>query len=500
MFCMEKKYFLISCLFTMFVSFPVTLFSQTNNVTGEAQIIQRGSEYYLVNYDKEYPISSDHSFELTSTSFVYLTLKTDISIKSIQVAGYLRIQGEGGSFTLTVGGESDVPETAIKCGALDVRNEVDLKVSASLYGIDSDTYIEMACGTHYFSSSANQSGSIAIRAGSYLSLAQCANVYTTDDSGNGHYFETALHAGSQVMVNEGRLVAKASKYGIRCGGLQAKKGANIQAEIASPETAGSEGLLVTGKGNVLVESGASLIASGSLSGVRVEQGLIRVDNAVLQGTCGSITGTYNAVHAPGRIYALNGGEVNEVYVATGAVMTPASVLQDYPLIANNMYYALDYQWSEVGNDVKALRTVMKPQEKVRIDNRSLHNILFVGASLNSATAPKMASICVSFNTPVNPNGFWVEGYATMVDDGGIPVGDIKEYEISVTFPNGTVEKTKVAYGPSVMWLVISPVTLNSGDLLEADIKLIFENNEDGKYDSFCQGHCCPVRTVVGSGV
>lgn len=161
-----------------------------------------------------------------------------------------------------------------------------------------------------------------------------------------------------------------------------------------------------------------------------------------------------------------------------------------------MYYALDYQWSEVGNDVKALRTVMKPKETVRIDNRSLHNILFEGASLNPAATPKMASICVSFNTPVRPSGAWVEGYATMVDDGGIPVGDIKEYEISVTFPNGAVETTKVAYGPSVMWLVVSPVPLNSGDLLEADIKLIFENNEDGKYGSFCESGCCPVTTSV----
>lgn len=378
---MKNKY-LIYSLFVLFLSFPHFAFAQSaEDIKGEAQIIQKSdNNYYLVNYDREFLIPADNSFELYSTSYVYLTVNADVTIKSINVAGMLHIQSADAQYTLTVG-EGTNPDVAIKCGALEVREGVDLKVMAAKKGIESDSHIEITYGTHSISSAGSQPGSIAVSAGSFITLTNFANLYTYDESMSSGYFETGVAAMSDIIVKEGRLISFSTKYGIRCNGMLVELAGEVQGEVVDITTPDSYGILASS--NIIVDDG-TLSGSGNLYGMRSEKGIIRPENgATIHGTRYGMTGDFNAVHAENKIYAVSYGVVWETYVMGGTVITPSVFLSTYPLLENNMTSATNYNWTEEDGNVRATRTDINKLEKVKLDNQApTHIIEIANASLN----------------------------------------------------------------------------------------------------------------------
>ncbi len=55
-----------------------------HEIRGEVRIIEENTNFYLINYDQRSQIPADGSFELISSSYVYLTIEADNtpSIKS----------------------------------------------------------------------------------------------------------------------------------------------------------------------------------------------------------------------------------------------------------------------------------------------------------------------------------------------------------------------------------------------------------------------------------
>ncbi len=450
---MYKKGWML-CVWCLMLSLlaPGSLMAQTtNDIRGEAHIIKKQADgkNYLVNYDREFEI--DNSFTLNSTSYVYLSVKTDAEIRSIEVAGMLRIQGDDSMHTLTVGG-TDV-DVAIKCGALDIRENINISSISISKGIESGSFIEISCGEHILSSHGAPAGSVAVSAASFIMLTECAGLYTYNKNTDSGYFETGINTGTQLIVSETSLNSHAVKAGINCaGGIHLKKGAVVNAE-ADLTVAGSYGISVSGRNNIIAEAGSVLSGSGNIYGITSEEGIIRADNATIQGTRYGIGTDYLAVSAPGKIYAFNESAIRETYKASNVVYDETTFLTTYPVFQHNMTSAGNYVWTQNGDTLRAIRRKTYPEEKVKlVNNDSYHLILLEESSGGPQRIP--VELCMDRDNmrPTYQGEFIVIKPVNIYSDPGvwknpveIPVEDIEEAIVIVTWPNGDTTEADIRY-------------------------------------------------------
>ena len=332
---MKKKVLLnYFCLF-LFVSFlPIQLIAQEPIIIqGEAYIKSDGR---LVSYDKVFDLNSGDAV-ISSDSYVYLTLEANANIKSINVTGMLRIQGDGiATPTLTVNGDA----TAIKCGVLETANNVSIVAIGSEYGINSDSYIEIRGGDQHSISG----GTIAVSAGSFITVNSGARMTVSSSAGKG------ISAVSHFIVDESNITVTASSTAVECKSVLLTTYSELIGNGASTGISAND--------NIIVDSGSTLSGEGSGSG----DGVISLNGFIRAG------GTASTIIGKGT----NGS--NGIVSAKGIYAVDSSTIQEsYPSGTSSIANIGDSSHYTLGNPME--RTKMYADEIVKIDNTSKHIII-----------------------------------------------------------------------------------------------------------------------------
>lgn len=395
------------------------------DIKGEASIYMKdGNQLTLKNYEKEYPIPSDHSFILYSSSYVYLTIEaeTKIPLKWIDVADELFIKVADdveANIEISSVPAVDEPKAAISVGRLSIAgttgklNIQDVSTTNREYGL-LISYSLTVDGEHTLNFSGSENG---VRAGSYIKMMNGASLTTTGNS-------AGIYSASQVLLEKSAsLNATASSVdgaGILLEGVDAGiylfagNGAADKITLNATSSAGY-GIKIGANGNIIAKGryvdsssdwNTKLIATGVAGGIYLAgNGYVKADGAFIQGTRKGIDGNISAIHAPHSLYSLNRGEIEEVYNESNLHIPafPYDIAKLNPAIGNNMKNVAAYKWKPTGQVqatpsglvgvadasnvvVTAERSIINNTEYTKVDsisatNKSMHRVVLDKTSI-----------------------------------------------------------------------------------------------------------------------
>lgn len=323
----------------------------TGDVQGEVYISTfSDGRLMLQNYENTYEIPKDGSFELTSSSYVYLSVNGTVNLKSINVAGMLYIRANGLA-KLNIGTLSK-PTTAIQCDALVMGGEsLSLNVEASESGIKSNTFIEIREGTYTINSDWDI-GNWSMVAGTFITIGPSENssAEVNISGANG------LKASGDIIIDgANKLTISTGDEGIYCKSLLMKNAAitNIISEIRG----------ITTTEDVIVDS-RSVITTNGDEGIYAD-GIVRASGQstiYCVGKANSDRVGAGAIVATKGIYGIGGSSIQEYF--------NNSFLQVFENVKNINNYILEGTKDEANR--RYVRNHMVPDEYVKIDSQSEH--------------------------------------------------------------------------------------------------------------------------------